>query len=959
VKLAILADTHLSNSLPYSKLDERGISDRLRDVATFFARLMKTDPPGVIHLGDVFDKRRLDAVTIKVVTAIFKRLRTKTRPVFIVPGNHDTEDAAGRHNSAQYLSVLGVDVLDAKKGFELDGTVFHSFPYLSTRAFIESVEEAEPLKGKRNVALFHQAVKGARQGAVPFPSEVPPSIFEKFDLALGGHVHHKQRIGNIVFVGSTWNVDFREAGEAQGYHLLDTETLELEFVPSKMPRFRIYDGEPGKIGGEDYVIVRDPIGKMKPRGRLFVAKKTEEIEAERRRLELDADRFTWREAIASYVSETASEDLDGGKLVELGVRLLGDAGDRPGSIPGTIFFREIEATNFEGFARLDPLRLDVPGVTLVVGRNRDTTAADSNGAGKSTIFNALSWALYGETVDGSDVLRIGAKRVEVKLRLDKEGDEYEITRSRSGKRSALALSMNGEDLTAEGSMKGTQGRINRLLGLDFVSFRNSVLFGQGDRMRFTDASLKDEDRKRIFRAALDIDEAIKAAQREASSYKSKRAADLAKAQGEAARVADMISRDETRIEELSERSERFESERASKLKAIETSIEDLEDGDELREKEGRLRKLRDEALEKTADLEEVSGEIARIDARRSGYEDDIRKLERARAKTEARIEGIEAEISRFDDGTCPTCGTPAKAKTVSEHIASLRGEIGSLRAELASEGERIGEVEKRRSRDRERRSELQPRLKAGLKANRTAGTLDGSLRALVAKIGHLEKEESRLRADLAEVRGMTNPYLRDLDDTRADVEASRKTLGELRERERKAGAAVELLDYWVRGFGNKGIASYLVELFLPRLEAKANRYLETLSDGDIKIKLTATRETKKGTEVEEIAVGFVIEGNDGARPSGGQRKRIEIATELAFGDILGERDGAEVAFMGIDEILDGLDAEGRARVMVLIDELRRRKGSVVLVSHDAELRSSVDRVLMVLRKGGKATVSEV
>jgi DNA repair exonuclease SbcCD ATPase subunit len=236
----------------------------------------------------------------------------------------------------------------------------------------------------------------------------------------------------------------------------------------------------------------------------------------------------------------------------------------------------------------------------------------------------------------------------------------------------------------------------------------------------------------------------------------------------------------------------------------------------------------------------------------------------------------------------------------------------------------------------------------------------GSLRALEMKISHLDSESSRLREDIAEVRRMSNPYDEEcasLLKDRGELTATRDALAARLAASRRS---VAYLDYWVHGFGNKGIGSFLIEVSIPKLETRANRYLDILADGDVRIRLAATSESKKGTEVEEIDVNYDIEGDLDSLPSGGQLKKIEIAIDLAFMDLLAERDGAEIGLVMLDEILDGLDAEGRSRVMLLVEDLRRRKGAAHVISHDAELGVVFDRTILVVRKrGSKGAVSTV
>jgi DNA repair exonuclease SbcCD ATPase subunit/predicted phosphodiesterase len=938
------------------------MSDRLRDIAAFFLRLIKSRPERVIILGDVFDKRRLDAVTLKVGTRLLLKL-AEVCPVYIVPGNHDTEDAAGNHNTVQYLTALGASrlfVMQRGEVVHLDGIAFHAFPYLTPGRFGEMVEKQELVDGKRNVALFHQAVEGSMQGGTPFPSRIPPSLFKRFDLALGGHVHHRQTIGNVVFVGSTYNVDFREANEAQGYHKLNTTTLDLEFVPSEMPRFRVHDGTLDEFKRDDYVMVKnsEAVPVLDERPRVLICKPPDEAATERTRLDIDADRFTWNDAIVEYVKLKEADESRRPTLIELGKKLVGASKSRPGCVPGLVEFVAVEASDFLCFKSLPMLRLDKPGATLVIGRNRDTAAATSNGAGKTTIFRAMTWALYGALIEkGSDVIRHGAKKAAVKLTFTKGGDMYVVERSRTKSRSSLKLTMNGKNISAEGSQKGTQAMIERLLGLDFLSFRNSVLFGQGDRMRFAAPELKDEDRKKIFRAALDIDDVIKVAQRDASAARSRHSAKLAEATRKVDECGVWIKRLEGEVADLERRWSEAETAKAERIKEAETERADLPDLASLTRRLKALTEQRAEMLGEAIGIKEHSDTIAECDRAIAELDKKIRTEDREEAAIATRLKIESDKLVQFKDGACPTCGTTRHTSSAFDnHLGMIEEEIEALKVEQSEIREDIAKLDGAKQEHAERRAQANTDLQEALKNKRNADAMGASIAGLESKVEHLDRERTRIDEDIRTIKGIPNPYTEQRTASRADLVSRRAELGKAEKARAKAARAEGLLDFWVRGFGNKGIASFLVELYLPRLQSHANEYLGILSDGDIKLDLSATTTTHKGTEAETLSVRYDIEGVVDALPSGGQLKKIEIAVDLAFMDILAERDGAEIGFIILDEILDGLDSEGRSRVMTLIDVLRRRKGAAFVISHDAELSAAFDDVLLVVRKGGTSHV---
>ena len=161
----------------------------------------------------------------------------------------------------------------------------------------------------------------------------------------------------------------------------------------------------------------------------------------------------------------------------------------------------------------DPTATHIPeGRHVVLGRNRDTTAAGSNGAGKTTIFKGISWGLYGETIDRlaePDVIHKGAKKATVKVYFEAGEKFYRVTRERTPKTGKLKLEELSHppgaapvaDLT-QTKKAATQAAIIGLLGMDWDAFRCTVLFGQGDHSRFASPTMTDAARKAVLSTVL-------------------------------------------------------------------------------------------------------------------------------------------------------------------------------------------------------------------------------------------------------------------------------------------------------------------------------------------------------------------------------------------------------------------------------------------------------------------------
>ena len=142
--------------------------------------------------------------------------------------------------------------------------------------------------------------------------------------------------------------------------------------------------------------------------------------------------------------------------------------------------------------------------TLVVGRNTDSVSCESNGSGKSSVFGAIAWCLYGQTLRGlsaKEVTRGGLGKccVTIEFTISGEGDRnghYAIARHQKDGAAGNSLEFlrEGESIAAK-DKRDTQALIETILGVDFQLFCESTILGQ-DSLSFATAT--DAEKKRIL-----------------------------------------------------------------------------------------------------------------------------------------------------------------------------------------------------------------------------------------------------------------------------------------------------------------------------------------------------------------------------------------------------------------------------------------------------------------------------
>ena len=144
-------------------------------------------------------------------------------------------------------------------------------------------------------------------------------------------------------------------------------------------------------------------------------------------------------------------------------------------------FKWIEIRNFMSVGNsVQQIELNEPGTVMVTGENLDN--GGSNGAGKTTIINAICYALYNKPFDNISLQRLinstnNLKNtlMEVKLCFDKDNQEYEIYRAR-GEEYRIEIRRDGEDITPGKGVTECDVMIEDIVGISYDLFTKTVIF---------------------------------------------------------------------------------------------------------------------------------------------------------------------------------------------------------------------------------------------------------------------------------------------------------------------------------------------------------------------------------------------------------------------------------------------------------------------------------------------------
>ena len=242
MKIALLGDLHIG---------ARGSNPHVRDFMKkyfeyVFADMKKRGIDLYLQLGDAFDNRKtLNAFDYAFLEDEFVPLHKKhdIQGVYL-DGNHDL---AYKESSSiswvkllEHLSKGFIDRVDVVSDFDLGTHTIGILPWVNESNLKESLEFLEA--SKSDYLFSHLEMGGFEMYRSSVCEESRFNLnmghFKNFKKVYSGHFHRMNESGNLKYVGTpyplTWQ-DYQDAEEGQrGYHILDLDTGEEEFIPNPL-----------------------------------------------------------------------------------------------------------------------------------------------------------------------------------------------------------------------------------------------------------------------------------------------------------------------------------------------------------------------------------------------------------------------------------------------------------------------------------------------------------------------------------------------------------------------------------------------------------------------------------------------------------------------------------------------------------------------------------------------------
>jgi DNA repair exonuclease SbcCD ATPase subunit len=550
-------------------------------------------------------------------------------------------------------------------------------------------------------------------------------------------------------------------------------------------------------------------------------------------------------------------------------------------------------------------------LTLVLGENLDQGGDDSgsrNGTGKTTIINALSYALYGKALTNiranNLINKTNSKGMLVTLHFEKNNVDYRVERGRGPNLLKFYVNDQEQEMTDEsqGDSRKTQEYINDLLDMSHDKFKHIVALNT-----YTEPflSMRQNDQRAIIEQLLGI--TILSEKADALKEQTKQTKDsITEETLKINAIQSANSKIETTISSLQSNQKAWLSKRTTDTMKLKDAIAELEHLD----------------IENELDLHEKLSNWTEHNNAILALKKELSTLEPALLRATKSVEKAQKDILDLDDATCYTCGQ--------ELHADKKAEIaGRKDKELEDAITYASEVDTKRS--------------EVLNALTTIGDINGKPTTFyeTAKeaYDHRQNVDSLKQAWEAK-KDETDPYQSQIDELQEsaiqDIDWTPvNVLTEFKEHQ----------DFLLKLLTNKDsfIRKKIIDQNLAYLNNRLTYYLDKLGLPHQVVFLN-------DLAVEITQLGQDLDFDNLSR---GERNRLILGMSFAFRDVW-ESLYQKINLMFIDELIDsGMDTAGVENSLGVLKKMGREGDkNVYLISHKDELVGRVNHVMKVIKENG-------
>lgn len=565
-------------------------------------------------------------------------------------------------------------------------------------------------------------------------------------------------------------------------------------------------------------------------------------------------------------------------------------------------FKSISLRNFLSFGNMNTeIDLSFYGSTLIMGENLD--AGSNNGAGKTTIINAICYALYNKPFDNISLQRLinstnNTKNtlMEVRLAFEKGENEYEIYRCR-GETFNIQVFMNGDDITLD-SVSENDKLVQDIIGMSYDLFSKVIIFsGNSTPFLMMPVSHQRQQIEELFNITLLTEKAIKLKEIIKTTEGSIAIQEAILKEQEA-----QIALYNKQVKDAEQRVVRWEDDRVKQIKTMREQLELVSQINIDEEKE--LHSL-------VADLQKQENDLSN--------QRTILTRDRTVLKTE--VKKLADELRHLTDDKCPYC--LQQYEGAGDKLIEKKDLLTRKQERLTDTEEKISNIEIEIIKLTNQREDADSVMKfsslaEAIKVEANAATAQQRIDdLLVTENPHVEALEQLTGHSVKTVS------YDDVDAMRKDLEHQQFLLKLLTDK-------------------NSFIRRRIINKTIPFLNNRLIHYTRELGLPHI-VKFDDDMSCTVSEYGRELDFGNL---------SSGEKKRVNLSLSLAFRDVLHHLH-SRVNCLFIDEIDASLDGSGVENVFKLMKAKVRDEGlGLWIISHRPEAVGRFDRAVIVRKENG-------